>query len=336
MSVPASTLTNHLQRTVPNIALSTDDAATLYALIDARPDLSQARKDPTGQNSNVFSVSVPPSDDSSTRALRTYVFKQPTNAASAQALDHESSNLGLIRAASTTFPFAVPEFLGTAGGLRVMTLLPGVNGVRALAACGSTEERMQLVHAFGAVLAALHACEVRGAAMVWFQSEGALAHPGRAGSRDWFARVMHRVAPAVRAAIPAIGDEAYRARTQRRLDLCLAVLDRLDTDPVWTAAPFSRLHFCHGDYMLANVMFEKTAQGGGWRCSGVLDLGDAGYGDARSDLMIGTECLEFQNISREEIAGCQSAFLSGYGMPDFDRAAAEPWDACYLLKDFAA
>ncbi|KAJ3164406.1 hypothetical protein HDU87_003778, partial [Geranomyces variabilis] len=275
MSVPASALTNHLQRTVPDIALSTDDAATLYALIDARPDLSQARKDPTGQNSNVFFVSVPPSDDSSTRAPRTYVLKQPTNAASAQALDHESSNLGLIRAASTTFPFAVPEFLGTAGGLRVMTLLPGVNGVRALAACGSTEERMQLVHAFGAVLAALHAF--------------------RGGPRP--PRVMHRVAPAVRAAIPAIGDEAYRARTQRRLDLCLAVLDRLDTDPVWTAAPFSRLRFCHGDYMLANVMFEKTAQGGGWRCSGVLDLGDAGYGDARSDLMTGIECLEFQNIS---------------------------------------
>ncbi|KAJ3160006.1 hypothetical protein HDU86_001271 [Geranomyces michiganensis] len=336
MSAPTATpsapktLQDHFDRDVPDLALTAEELDQLHAVLGRPVDPRQAKKDATGMNSNVFIVE---SADATS-----YVLKQPTNPYSEASVVRESENLKRV-VAGDKFPYAVPHIIGSAGKLSVMTLLPGLNGTRALAACESLAEREQLMRQFGTVLRSVHALSVAGAPLMHFPQDGPWAGGADEPSRTWFVRCMELFAPRVRAnaALPENANDRYALRVSAALQDNLDLLEsHPPTDALWTTPPFDKIHFCHGDFMLPNVLFTRH-DGGNWQCSGVLDWGDAGYADGRHDIMAALGSIE-QNAEKDykdETSAFQKAFLTGYGLPNFDEGGGKPWDRLYDIWDFS-
>ncbi|KAJ3181417.1 hypothetical protein HDU87_001023 [Geranomyces variabilis] len=329
-----NTLQDHFDREVPDLDLTPQELEQLAVVLGRPVDLSTAKKDAVGMNSNVF---IFESAEGSS-----YVLKQPTNPYSEASVMREAANLARLVAGDkdNTLPYAVPHIIGAVGKLSVMTLLPGLNGTRALAACESLAEREQLMHEFGSVLRKIHNLQVAGAPLMHFTEDGAWTGGADEPSRSWFVRCMELFAPRVRANadLPENVTRPYAIRVAAALKDNLDLMDSLPpTDPLWTTPPFDKIEFCHGDFMLPNVLFAR-ADDGNWRCSGILDWGDAGYADGRHDIMAALGSIE-QNAEenfKAETPAFGKAFLTGYGLPDFDEEKwGKPWDRLYDIWDFS-
>ncbi|KAI8588199.1 kinase-like domain-containing protein [Geranomyces variabilis] len=336
-AVPAApkTLHDHFDRDVPDLDLTPQELEQLAAVLGRPVDLASAKKDAVGMNSNVFIFEASEGGSS-------YVLKQPTNPYSEASVVRESANLARILAGDkdNQLPYAVPRIIGMVGKLSVMTLLPGLNGTRALAACESLAEREQLMREFGTVLRTIHKLKVDGAPLMHFTEDGAWTGGADEPSRTWFVRCMELFAPRVRAnaALPENASDRYAIRVSAALKDNLQLLDsHPPTDALWTTPPFDKIGFCHGDFMLPNILFTRD-DNGNWRCSGILDWGDAGYADARHDIMAALGSIE-QNAEKDhkaETPAFEKAFLTGYGLPDFDQEKfGLPWDRLYDIWDFS-
>ncbi|KAJ3013253.1 hypothetical protein HKX48_005856 [Thoreauomyces humboldtii] len=333
----AAATADHNARHIPDLVLDAKAHAELVALTGGPVDLSTAKKESAGMNSDVFYLTVTPTGGS---IPSTFVLKQPTNPGSALSLAREAK---VIQSIPDSFP--CPTFLGTVGDHVVMTLLPGLNGYEALKTCRDRQDREQLMEEYGRTLRDLHATVNPQAPIMHFPDAGPMENPTvPRPSRTWMKACIEKFEPIVRtrAALPENADDKYTKRVLASLEGCIALLALPEeTTPAWNLPPFESLVWCHGDFMLANVLFARDGGDGDndnvpgkWRVSGVLDWGDAGWADGRHDVMAAVEIIEQSCPIVEDVEPCRKAFLAAYGVEDFDIAAGEPWGGLYDIWDY--
>ncbi|KAI9348226.1 hypothetical protein BDR26DRAFT_854259 [Obelidium mucronatum] len=161
-------------------------------------------------------------------------------------------------------------------------------------------------------------------------------------SKEWLAAVMEKeYNPNILERAQEMvekGDEKEREKGQENLEWMQNVNNVLAlplTDEFWT---HNELVFLHGDCMIPNFLFARDEENGKWRVSGVLDLGDSGYGDRRYDVgaalwSVGHYVKEHcgEKDAKQGGVDAEEFFLKEYGI---ERDEKDLFMDVYELYDF--
>ncbi|KAI9355646.1 kinase-like domain-containing protein [Zopfochytrium polystomum] len=326
--------------------------------------------DDTGMNSTVHLVTTQKGE---------YAIKAPKNVYAAGALHRERLVLQALtgldgKHLNTPEHVAVVQCEGAnddedRGGKRsahVLSRLPGINGARLWKREDvSKEDRVAVAGAIGRTLRRIHDGWKPSVAPMRCGKDAAAPSPpeqsvfdGR--SRGWLRTSLDTFySPRIDRRLAALTEEEKEEGedARRLLAKIRTVADTPASDKIWTDPPFwNDLVLVHGDAMVPNFLFEKDIDGEqGWRPTGIVDWGDAGYGDRRYDLGAGMCSLEHNEKMRlkeergeaadageaneEQLERVVQSFLKGYGVEDVSQESRESimlWMNLYDLFDFFA
>ncbi|ORY41017.1 hypothetical protein BCR33DRAFT_827038 [Rhizoclosmatium globosum] len=234
----------------------------------------------------------------------------------------------------------------------VVTCLTGINGAEAMKQCKDSQDRESLIRAFARAVKKVHAWNP-GSNYPYLrldeQFNSSFDVKTFDNTKEWLHTVMETVyRPRILPRATKLAEEGDKGAIEalewmENLD---RVLKLEDTDEFWTGVN-SQIVFAHGDCMLPNFLFKRNVDTKEWVVSGVLDLGDSGYGDRRLDLgcanwSIGYNAglaldLEGKGEEEKEVEkkALGNVFLDEYGMeiPN-DGASFDVFMDFYELFDF--